>query len=39
MLLESIVGHLVLFPMDFLKLEDLGPSLASKTVVPTDLWV
>lgn len=38
-LLESIVGQIVMYPLDFLKLEDLGPSLASKTVVPTELWV
>lgn len=38
-LLESITGHIVMYPLDFLKLENLGPSMASKTVVPTDLWV
>ena len=38
-LLESIQGQLVMYPLEFLKMEDLGPSLASKTVVPTDLWV
>ena len=38
-LLENIRGQLVTYPMSFLRAENLGPSVATKAVVPNDLWV
>jgi hypothetical protein len=35
----GICGHLVLWPMDFLCDENLAPSLATRAIIPTDLWV
>ncbi len=39
MCVESIRGSLVMWPMNFLKDEDLSPSMATKVLVPTPLWV
>jgi hypothetical protein len=36
---KSIQGHLVMWPMDFLCDENLAPSLATRAIIPTDLWV
>lgn len=39
MLLDSIRGQLVMYPLNFLQSENLGPSVATKAVVSNDLWV
>ena len=39
MLLDSIQGQLVLYPLNFLQSENLGPSVTTKAVVSNDLWV
>jgi hypothetical protein len=38
-LLERIKGHLVLWPINYLKDEDMSPSIATKVILPTPLWV
>ena len=35
----SIQGHICMWPMDFLCDENLAPSLATRALIPTDLWV
>eukprot|EP00602_Paraphysomonas_sp_CaronLab_P007254 CAMPEP_0185035158 /NCGR_PEP_ID=MMETSP1103-20130426/25973_1 /TAXON_ID=36769 /ORGANISM="Paraphysomonas bandaiensis, Strain Caron Lab Isolate" /LENGTH=1446 /DNA_ID=CAMNT_0027572105 /DNA_START=681 /DNA_END=5021 /DNA_ORIENTATION=+ len=36
---SRIQGHLVLWPMDFLKYDDLSPAASTKVLVPLDLWL
>ncbi len=36
---DTIKGHLVLWPSKFLAKEDLGPTIATRALVPNDLWV
>tara|TARA_B110000090_G_scaffold196650_1_gene233821 strand:- start:333 stop:668 length:336 start_codon:yes stop_codon:yes gene_type:complete len=37
--MKEISGNLVPWPLTFLKNEDLSPSLATRAIVPTNLWV
>lgn len=37
--LGLIRGHVVMWPMEFLKDTDLSPNVATKVVVPNELWV
>jgi phospholipase D1/2 len=35
----SIRGHLVHWPMEFLRREDLSPAMTTKAFIPLDLWM
>jgi hypothetical protein len=37
--LVEIKGFLVNWPLDLFKDEDLSPSLATRAIIPNDLWV
>jgi hypothetical protein len=38
-LTSSIRGQIVLYPLNFLNAEALGPSISAKAVLPTELFV
>ena len=37
--MKEISGNVVPWPLTFLKNEDLSPSIATRAIIPTNLWV